>query len=539
MLRKIKIENLAVIDHLEFELESGLCVLTGETGAGKSLVVGAIELLLGARADSSKVRTGEEAALVEGLFQNGGKTTTVKRRITSGGRSYAWIDDSPVTVSELVEKTTGWADLLGQHEHQSLLDSTTHIDLLDSFAGSVEMAREFKAEFRRLEDALAQLNRLKREVERSRERSRHREFEIRELSEAKLDIDEWESINSKLARIDAAERILERANECLGALTDGNPSAIELLSLAERALADISRFASEAASVADIIDTAQTAISEAAREISNIADSVDIDPEEAEFLRGRQMMIERLTRKYGRDVAGLIDYLSEIGKSEDDIARIEEEIESRETGILRSKTHLVGIADTLRERREAAVPLLRERLQAALAPLGMESVRFEVHFDRIAEASGPVIIGDERFALLPTGSETAEFLISTNPGEDLRPLAAIVSGGELSRIMLAMKSLIRSSDFEGIAVFDEVDTGIGGEVGNAVGVELKRLAHHGQILVITHLPQIARLADLHLRVAKFEERGRTRVAIERLSGEAKREELMRMHGGEPNILITS
>jgi len=537
MLRKLKIENLAVIDSVEFELEAGLCALTGETGAGKTLVVGAIELLLGARADSGKVRTGEESAIVEGIFERGGKSVFVRRKITAGGRSYAWIDGEPVTMSELADRTAGFADLLGQHEHQSLLDSATHTDLLDDYAGSRRLSGEFRQKFHQLEEFRVRLSRLKRQLERAREKSRLREYEIRELSDAKLDADEWAEVEGKLARVDSAEHILARTDEAIQAIGDGQPNAVELIAIAEKAMADIAGLVPEVADVAELLDTAQTAIAEALRELSAIAGSVDIDPEEAEYLRGRQSLIERLKRKYNRDVPGLIEYLAELEAGEEDIARIEEEIDTLEREVARVSEKLVEIAGELRRQRELAVPNLCAEIERALAPLGMDAVRFEVALVRAPDSGGAIEIDGERFALLPTGSEGAEFLISPNPGEELRPLASIVSGGELSRIMLAIKALIRSEDFEGITVFDEVDAGIGGEVGNAVGEELKRLARNGQILVITHLPQIARLADVHLRIGKFERAGRTRVSMLRLEGSTRKEELKRMHGGEPNILI--
>ncbi|MCK5833260.1 AAA family ATPase [bacterium] len=536
MLRKIKIENLAVIDYAEFELEEGLCVLTGETGSGKTLIVNAIELLLGARADATKVRTGENAAQIEGVFQNGVKTVMVKHKIISTGRSYAWVDDHPVTISELAERTAHFADLLGQHENQSLLAWTTHIDLLDSFAGLQVMSEAYKKEFHALDEIRARVSHLKNEIEIARQRSKLREFEIRELTEANLDVEEWQEIKSKLLRIDYVEKILECANVALNSISEGENNAIEFIANAEKAIMDIASLVPETVDINQMLETAQTALTEASREISDIADSVNVDPEEAEFLRGRQLLIERLERKYNKDIQGLIQYLSEIKESEEGVAKLEEEAMSNEKDIVNRRGKLVGMADLLREGREKAAPLLAREIQKSLAPLGMENVCFKIKFDRKKETNGPIVIKGERFALFPTGSEYVEFLISPNQGEELKPLASIVSGGELSRIMLAIKALIKSKNFDGISVFDEVDTGIGGDVANAVGLELKRLARDGQILVITHLPQIARLADLHFRIRKFEENGRTKVKLERLSEVARKNELNRMHGGEVNVL---
>ena len=532
MLKALKIENFAVIDSVEFELGPGLCVLTGETGAGKTLIVEAIELLLGARADSTKVRTGAEAANIRGVFEHEGREVVIRRRISSTGRSSAWLDGLPVSISELAERTAGFADLLGQHEHQSLLDSTNHIGLLDRFCGVEELASDFSMGYRELEESESRLRRAGEEIERERERVRLREFELRELTEARLDPVEWDTIGARIERIDAAERILERASGAAHLIAEGETNAMDIVSAAEKLLLNISDIVPETKSALQLIESAQIALAEAAREVSAIADSVDMDSEEAESLRSRQLFIERLCRKYNRDVEGLIEYrealeaeLTNIEDMESAMEALAEEVESR-------RENLVEMANDLRAAREKGAPILCRRIIEALAPLGMDNVEFEVRFHRRPDSEGPIRIEGKRYSMLPTGSESAEFLISPNIGEELKPLTSIVSGGELSRIMLAIKSLVGTTDFDGITVLDEVDTGIGGEVGNAVGRELFRLARERQLLVITHLPQIARLADIHFRIVKFEQDGRTRVKLERLSPFERKTEIERMLGGK-------
>ncbi len=531
MLKSLKIKNLAVIDYAELHLDRGLCVLTGETGAGKSLVVGAIELLIGARADSTRVRTGSDEAIVEGVFEHSGRTNIVRRRISSTGRSYAWFDGMSVSISDLTEKTAGFADLLGQHEHQTILDQRTHIELLDRFCGITSLSDEFSTEFHELEQIESLLRKTREGIERERERIRLREFELQELSQAQLDPEEFEEIEAKIARIDAAERIFERATKASEHLNDGAPDALQLVAAAEKSLLDIADLVPEVRYATELVETAQAALAEAARVVSDIADSVDVDAEEAEILRDRQNLIERLRRKYNRDVRGLIDYQKELEGGVTNLQGMESKMESISKDIESRLAILVEKANTLRKKREAGAIHLQHEITGALYPLGMENVEFEIKFMRTEDPNGPITIDNERFAMLNSGSESAEFYISPNPGEALKPLAAIVSGGELSRIMLAIKSIIGSDYFEGITVFDEIDSGIGGKVANAVGKELLNLAGKRQLLVITHLPQIARMADVHLRITKFEEKGRTRVNLERLSLAEKVEEIERMHGG--------
>lgn len=532
MLKNLKIRNLAVIDSAEFTFGDGFCVLTGETGAGKSLVVSAIELLLGGRADSSRVRTGEKEAIIEGVFAEDGVETSVRRKISESGRSYAWLNDSPVTITELSEATAKFADLLGQHEHQILLDSEIHIDFLDIYGGHKALAEDYKLDYQQLDYLKKELKRLDKKIAEEKERARLREYELQELEAASLDIEEYEELNATMRRIESTETILENATDAYNAISEDDQNAISLVVSSQKKIEAISDLVPETSGILELLETALVALEEAAREIDDIAQSVDIDPAEAEQMRRRQVALQRLCRKYNRTMEALIEYVDELKTQANDVEQLVERRREMEDIIGELREKLAEKAIELSNKRRAAAPELAAEIAEVLAPLSMDKVRFEVKFNRSQSSDGPAEIDGEKYALLPTGIETAEFYISTNPGEDLKPLAAIVSGGELSRIMLALKTLFIEQEESGLLVFDEVDTGIGGDIGRHVGKALANLAKNKQLLVITHLPQIARLADRHYIIDKFEREGRTRVQVEEVSGKRREKELERMHGWE-------
>lgn len=532
MLKYLKISNLAVIDKAEFDFGEGFCVLTGETGAGKSLVVGAIELLLGGRSDSSRVRTGEKEAVIEGVFVEDGVETIVRRKISESGRSYAWLNDLPVTIAELKDRTAKFADLLGQHEHQILLDPEIHIEFLDIYGGHKSLAEDYKRDFQQLDLLHRELKRLNGKIDEAEKNARLREYEIQELEAASLDIEEYDELNSTMRRIESSETILENANEAYRQISGGEQNAISNVVAAQKKIDDLTGLVPECEIIGELLETALVALEEAAREIDDVAQSADVDSEEAERMRCRQMALQRLCRKYNRTMEALIEYREELKNEAGDIETLHREREELKKTIDELRETLAEKAIELSMKRQTAAPELSAEIAEVLAPLSMDKVIFEVNFTRTKSPEGPAVINGEKYALLPTGIETAEFYISTNPGEDLRPLANIVSGGELSRIMLALKTLFIEQELSGMLVFDEVDTGIGGDIGRHVGRALANLAKSKQLLVITHLPQIARLADSHYVIYKYEDNGRTRVRVGEVSGKTREGELERMHGWE-------
>jgi len=530
MLKRLRIENLAVIESAEFDLAEGFCVLTGETGAGKSLVVGAIDMLLGGKADPTKLRTGTNEAVIEGHFDDGDRIMKVRRKITSSGRSYAWLNDQPISTRELIQKTATLADLLGQHEHQILLNPESHINFIDIFAHLDGLADEYHENFVLLEGLNSKIYSLDREIERAEEQAKLREFELTELKMANLDLEEWSELKTSLEKFEASEKILDRASKIHGIFFENEPNIQGLLGISEKAALDIRDVVPECAQILELLETAHAASGEISRIADSIMRSMEFDPAYVEELRTRQAFLQRLCKKYGKDIQGLIEYRDGLEKKASNIEGLKEERKKIEYEIVSLRTDLAKKAIGLSLRRRKAVSELAKTLIASLIPLGMDNVRFEVLFKRVESDDGPVIIEGKKYALLPAGAESAEFLISPNPGEDLKPLASIVSGGELSRIMLVLKKVISADNSRTTLIFDEIDSGIGGDVGNAVGNMLKDLANKQQIIVVTHLPQIAQKAGAHFTIEKFDEDGRTKVRISRVEGKARQAELKRMRG---------
>jgi len=536
MIKKLTIKNLAVIKETEIDFNNGYCVLTGETGAGKTLIIGAIELLLGGRADTNQIRTGEKSALVEGVFQFKAKLHMVRRKITSSGRSYAWFDDSRISMTELADKTTGFADLLGQHEHQVLLDSTSHINLLDNYCGLKKEIEIYKTKYSEFESNLTRLKKLDNEIARERELANLREFEIEELGKANLDIEEFEENRDVLKRIESSEKILENTSFIQNLIDEDENSILSVLAMAEKSAREISDIVEECTQIIEFLETAQVNINEAARLAEDIAESIDVDPEYAEQLRVRQMQIVRLTRKYNRSLPDLLDYLQELENDQSNL----ENLKLQKQALLKDNNQLmkelVDLANVLSERRSVGAIEMQKEIARELQPLGMEKVEFEVKFQSKLDENGPLEMDGNKYALLPTGAETAEFYISPNPGEGLKPLVSIVSGGELSRIMLVLKKISIEKNPTSTLVFDEVDSGIGGDTGKAVASVLKELSEKQQIIVVTHLPQIARRADYHYVIKKKKIDNRTEVLVRNITDEEIIEELERMHGGDVKLI---
>lgn len=537
MLRKLYIENLAVIEKVEFDLDDGFCVFTGETGAGKSLIVGAIEMLLGGKADITKIRTGADEAIIEGHFQNSDEMIKIRRKVLSTGRSYAWFNDEPISLRDLASRTEKIADLLGQHEHQVLLNPTSHIDYLDKFAGLENRARDYKEGFNRLEEINSKLNFLDRQIERAEEQAKLREFELAELRSARLDLNEWNDLSTSLKKLEESEKILDRANRIREAFSEGEPNVQNLLGIVEKSVADMRGIVPECAQFDELLETAHAVVAEISHIADEIISSMDIDPDQVEELRTRQAFLQRLCKKYGKDIRGLIEYKGDLEKKFSGVDELKMERNKLEAEANALRDELVKMASELSQLRRKYAPELSKTLIRSLIPLGMRNVRFEVLFSMQASENGPIYFEGKGYALLPTGAESAEFLISPNPGEELKPLASIVSGGELSRIMLALKTIISNNISDSTLIFDEVDTGIGGDVGHAVGRTLEKLSKNQQVIVVTHLPQIAQKANAHYAIEKFEEKGRTKVRVVKVIGKNREKELSRMHGDEKNVIV--
>ena len=548
MLEELTVRDFALIERLSVSFTGGLNLLTGETGAGKSLLVGAIGFLLGAKADTGVIRTGAEESLVTGVIDishnaaaqewlrsrglepEDGKVL-IRRGIKSNGRGSAYIQNQSALRSDLAELTSLLVDLHGQHEHQSLLQPENHRKLLDGYAkieAEVDSFRErftaLAAERRAYESALASEAQRGREIEFLR-------FAVDEISKAKLRVGEEEELEAEERLLSQHEKLFASVEAAHGALS-GSSSGDE----GEGALATLRRLRSGLES-AQAIDPA---ISDLARrsddafyELEDVADSLrhylgalSFSPDRLEEVESRLADISKLKKKYGSTIEEILGRLEEdrgklsrLETWEEDKGEIERRIASMEAEVLAS-------ALAISEKRKAAAAGLQAKVEAIVRSLGMPNAKFMVRVGRKDTDGGKPVVG-------PCGVDEVEFLIAPNLGESAKPLARIASGGELSRVALAAKTVLASSDSVDCLIFDEVDTGIGGEVAVAVGEHLKKLGEFKQVLCITHLASIAVRADNHYRVEKETSGGRTSTRLSRIEGRARAEEIARMLAGDP------
>ena len=522
MLRFLSVRHLAVIDRIELEFGPGLTVLTGETGAGKSILVGAVGLLVGSRASGDLVRTGEESATIEAVFDApDGREVIVRREVSAQGRSRAFVDGALVTSAALRDLSGTLVDLHGQHEHQVLLDPATHLDVLDAYAG-LEQERLGVAE------AFAEWQTLKRERDRlltsqqeSTSRAEFVAFQLAEIDRASPkggEDDELAAARQVLANADKLQRLCAEAYQ---ALYEGDQAALAALGIVWRRVGELAAIDERFAPHVAARDTIKPALEDLAYFLRSYAADIDASPARLQEVEDRLAALERLKKKHGPTLADVIARSEALRRELDLLTHGTERSADLDRALAIARDRYVTRGERLSSRRQSAAPVFSRTLEKSLAELAMARTRCEVRFTRAPSDA----------AWTERGLEHAEFYISPNPGEDLKPLARIASGGELSRIMLALKSL-GSNDAPGkTLIFDEVDTGIGGAVADVVGERLQNLATRFQVLCITHLPQIAAYGRAHLSISKSVKQGRTVTRVERLVADARQEELARMIGG--------
>ena len=536
MLRFLRIRSLAVIEAVEVEFEPGFNVLTGETGAGKSIVVEAVGLLLGARASADLVRTGEPQAAIEAIFESGGAEIVVRREITNQGRSRSFINGALATAGALRDLAARLVELHGQHEHQALLDPLTHLPVLDEQAGLADRVARVAEAWGRVRDLREQLERSRMDEREKAARLDLIAFQLGEIEKARPAPGEDEALAATRQVLASAERIERLCAESYAALYESDGAVLAGLAGIWKRVGELATIDPQFAPYVDARDGIKGQLEDLAFFLRRYADGVDASPARLQDVEDRLALLERLKRKYGptldevmargRALAHERELLTGAGEQADELQRRLTEATDR---------YLAAARDLSRRRREAAGPFARA-VEALVAELAMPQTRFEIRLNA-AE------LGADEWT--EQGIDRAEFYVSPNPGEQLRPLARIVSGGELSRIMLALKTMAAGDapDKAGppartparwgakTLIFDEVDAGIGGRVAEVVGTRLRALGSRFQVLCITHLPQIAARGATHFRIDKIVRGGRTVTSVERLSDGSRVEELARMIGG--------
>lgn len=521
MIRFLSIRDLAVIDRLELELDAGFTILTGETGAGKSILVGALGLLRGARASSGLVRTGAERAVVEAMAEDAdGGERVLRREVSARGRSRAFVDDRLVSTAAFRAVGARLLDIHGQHEHQALLDPSTHLDLLDRHADLGPLRGSVRDAFAGWQDARRRLEQARARAATAVERAEIVALRLRDIDEVDPVEGEDETLAAERRLLANAERVHRLAAEGYAELYDGDGAALDVLDRVWRRVEELAGFDGEFAPHLAARDTVRPHLEELAYALRSRAGGADASPGQLAAVEERLAKLESLKRRYGPTLADVVAHRDGLRREREEMEG-ESDLESLEGVASAAGERYAGLARTLSGRRRAAAGELARAVEGGLGELAMERTRFEVVF---LEAEGEAAWTDR-------GVDRVEFYFSANPGEDVRPLARIASGGELSRVMLALRTVI-STDAPGrTLVFDEVDAGVGGEAAERIGARLHGLAERYQVLCITHLPQIAAWGTSHHRVTKSVRDGRTLASVDRLDGESRASEIARMMTG--------
>lgn len=549
MLRELRIRNLAVIEDVTVPFAPGFNVLTGETGAGKSILVDAILLVLGARAQPDLIRSGEDFAAVQAVFDvdPGGPVAAVldaaghpagdgelivKRELSRTGRHRVFVNDSPATVGLLERVGEHLVELHGQHEHQRLLDPARQLELLDRFGECEDARQRVAALVAGWAAARERRERLDAEMrEAARQEDLYR-FQLSEIDAVCPRDGEEDDLRAERNRLQHAERIAAGLAEVVGLLQEDDRAAVSGVGRAVALLRQLARFDPDLLAPVDALDSAQAHLEDAIARVRSLRDRAVFDPERLEEVDGRLDALGRLKRKYGDSASAIAAYREEIARALERVERHDALVAELSAEVERAAEAAAAEAVVLSEARGKAAERLGRLIQKEVRDLGMEQSRVRVLLRREVAGAEQLGSGTGPWRVGPRGAETAEMLISANPGEDLRPFAKVVSGGELSRTMLAIKTILAAADQVPTLVFDEIDAGIGGRVADVVGQKLRQTATGRQVLCVTHLAAIAVHATHHLHVDKRVSRGATRTSVALLDEAARVDEVARMLGGE-------
>lgn len=536
LLSLLRIKNLALVEELEWQMGPGFIAVTGETGAGKSIIIGALQLLLGERTDKSLIRTGADLCTVEAVFS--GKDLEklnaqlveagiepcendliIKRSFSATGGTRQFINGSPTTLSILKNLGDELVDLHGPHDHQSLLSPETQLSLLDSFARAQERLEEYRKHYRQLQALLtehAALNTAETAREQELDLLRH---QVAEIKSANLVPDEEEEIENRYKLVTNSKRLIELASAIANKLSEADDSVLSQLAETQRLLRDLEKIDSSIAQCSSAHAAAVVELSEIAHALSAYAEKLDLDPEQLASLEQRVSLFETLKRKYGGSIGEVIAFGDRAGERMRKIEGRDVELERLAKEIANVRAQISRAGEALRKLRAKAAPKLSENIRHNLRDLGFRQSEFEAKLTALEEPR-------------PSGFDAVELFFSPNPGEPLKPLRAIASSGEISRLMLAIKSALAAHDAIPLLVFDEIDTNVGGEIAHAVGIKMQTLGSDHQLICITHLPQVAATASSHFVVTKDVSRGRTFSNLREVTGKARQEEIARMLGGK-------
>jgi DNA repair protein RecN (Recombination protein N) len=533
VLAELTIRNFAIIDELSVSFGPGLTVITGETGAGKSILVNAVNLLLGSRGSADLIRGGSREATVSAVFLRGDEDEEflVQRTLSMSGRNRVHVNGELTTLSALADVCRGLVSVSGQHEHQLFLDSEVQLHIIDRYGGLEEMRLTYGATFARLRETGAALERLRRQLRERRDLAELSRFQLEEIARAKVEPDEEIRFAAEREILRHAERLHQGAASAYDLLYGESGAAVERLGQCEKILADLGRLDQSLQSPMRRLEELRLQLEDVALGLREYYQRMEADPARLQAVEERLDLLQRLMRKYGGSTRAVLAEEERLRRELEAVEDGEADLAAAERELADIRRQAVNEARELSTHRRDRAERLARAMEDRLAALDMPHSRFTLPFD--TEQQGPqgwaVQVGE--YFLDDNGMDRVTFLFSANPGEEPRPMAKIASGGELSRIVLALKELQAGERAEETLIFDEVDAGIGGRTADMVGQRLKALARRHQVLCITHLPQIACYGEHHFAVRKATRHGRTTTALDGLSGEDRLEEVARMLGG--------
>lgn len=551
MLKSLEIKDYALIDHISVEFEKGLNIITGETGAGKSILIDAMSLLLGERASTEVVRKGAQKSFVEGIFdvEHNKKVKSlleeneidyqseliIRREISLKGSNRCFVNDSPVSLNVIKSIGDLLVDLHGQHEHQSLLRTETHIEFLDEFADNYKLIEEYRIKYSELNSRQLQLKELIGKEDSLKGKREIYSFQLKEIDAVNPQPDEDELISNELNILENSEKLLQLTDEVYTKLYDGEPSVIDLLGETKHKLNQLSGIDKSFLESESECGSALAIVKELANSLRSYKSRIDVDPAAVEEKRERLGAINLLKKKYGGSISKIVEHKQKIIKELDLVDNFNIAISELEKEINLLRKSAGEAAEKLSASRKKISVKVESEVKKVLNQLGVPEAVFKVNINQTeAEKNSGhyLIVKNKSYFSDENGIDTVEFFISTNAGEDVKPLVKVASGGEVSRIMLSLKTILAKSDKLPLLIFDEIDTGVSGRIAQKVGAALKDLASFHQIISITHLPQIAGMADHHYTVEKKQIDNRAISSIKKLSESERINEIAKLISGE-------
>jgi DNA repair protein RecN (Recombination protein N) len=549
MLKSFEVKDYALIEHISVEFGNGLNIITGETGAGKSILIDAMSLLLGERASTEVVRKGRHKSFVEGIFNVKGNKKVkslleendvdfndeliIRREISLKGTNRCFINDTPVNLNLVKEVGNLLVDLHGQHEHQSLLRTETHIDYLDEFGSYQEGLQQYKKLYSELLTKENELRELREKENSIKEKKDFYSFQIKEIDNISLQEDEEEKLNEELKILENSEKLVELTNEIYQLLYESDNSVQDALSKVRNLLQKLSEIDKTFSEALNQSDSALTQIEDISNLVRNYNSKLNLNQEEVEEKRQRLAAINLLKKKYGGSVKSIIEYRRKIGEEFELAENFAEKIKDLSNEVFELRKSAGSVAKKISNHRIQTAKLVKKGIEETLKELGIPNPEFKTEIKNTSsEKDNGIVVDGKLFEATSKGIDEVEFFISTNPGEDIKPLAKVASGGEVSRIMLALKSTLAKNDKLPLLIFDEIDVGVSGRIAQKVGIALKNLASFHQVISITHLPQIAGLADHHYSIEKFAQKERIISSIKKLPESERITEVAKLLSGE-------